>query len=109
MVDFRRNSSLVSSKFMDAVDSSRRTVVRYPLKLIEWRDAHNGDHSWFKAEILPDKIELFIVQTVGFEVQRNDVCVTLAMSCASNGDLCDLFTIPLAVMVREQTFRSRLK
>lgn len=83
--------------------------MKYPLKLIEWQDAYNGDHNWIGAETLPEKMKLLTIQTIGFEVQRTDTCVTLAMSHASNGDLCDLFTIPLVVMVREQTFRSMLR
>lgn len=83
--------------------------MKYPLKLIEWHDAHNGNHNWFHADDLPEEIEKMTVQTLGFEVQRTDSQVTLAMSVASNGDLCDLFTIPRAVIVREQTFRNRRK
>lgn len=83
--------------------------MKYPLKLIEWQDAFNGNHHWFSVDKLDENVTLIIIQTIGFEVQRTDICVTLAMSCASNEDLCDLFTIPLAVVVREQTFRSRLK
>lgn len=84
-------------------------TIKYPLKLIEWNDAFNGDHIWLDAEQLPEEPEPVIVQTIGFEVRRTDTYVTLAMSQASNGHLCDLFHIPLAIVVREQTFRSRLK
>lgn len=83
-------------------------MAKYPLKLIEWHDAHNGNHDWFDPEALPEEIPKFTIQTLGFEVKRTDSQVTLAMSAASNGDLCDLFTIPRAVIVREQTFRNRL-
>lgn len=82
--------------------------MKYPLKLIKWHDAHNGNHDWFSAGDLPEEVEKMIVQTLGFEVQRSDTQVTLAMSVASNGDLCDLFTIPRTTIVREQTFRRRL-
>lgn len=82
--------------------------MKYPLKLIEWQDAYNGNHEWFEVDTLPDEIDTHIVQTLGFEVQRSETQVTLAMSVAHNGTLCDLFTIPLAIVVREQTFRSRL-
>lgn len=82
--------------------------MKYPLKLIEWHDAHNGNHSWFDSESLPEKVELYLVQTIGFEVQRNNESVTLAMSVSDRDTLCDLFTIPRAVIVREQTFRNRL-
>lgn len=44
---------------------------------------------------------------MGFEVKRTEKHVTLAMSASENGKLCDLFTIPLAIIVREQTFRRR--
>lgn len=84
-------------------------TIKYPLKLIEWRDAYNGDHNWFKSSELSEKIQSFIVQTVGFEVHRDDTHVVLAMSFTNYDQLCDLFTIPLAVVMREQTFRSRLK
>lgn len=84
-------------------------MTKYPLKLIEWHDAYNGNHSWFKAESLPKEWEPCVVQTIGFEVQRTDTYVRLAMTVTDDDSLCDLFTIPLAVIVREQTFRSRLK
>jgi hypothetical protein len=29
------------------------------------------------------------------------------MSATANGQLCDLFTIPLGMIIREQTFRRR--
>lgn len=82
--------------------------MKYPLKLIEWVDAYNGNHGWCNPDVLEDKMQM-VVQTLGFEVQRTDDHIVLAMSCANNGQLCDLFTIPLAVVIREQTFRSRLK
>jgi hypothetical protein len=81
--------------------------MKYPLKLIEWSDAFNGNHDWFIADTLPETIEPFIVQTFGFEVQRTATHVTLAMSFSNRNHLCDLFTIPLAMIVREQTFRVR--
>lgn len=82
--------------------------MKYPLKPIEWHDAFNGNHHWCTPESLPDKAELVLTQTVGFEIKRDNESVTLAMSISDQGMLCDLFTIPLAVAVREQTFRSRL-
>jgi hypothetical protein len=79
--------------------------MKYPLKLIEWQDSYNGDHDWFSAKDLVCKP--ILVQTIGFEVLRTDTHVTLAMS-AHDDRLCDTFTIPLGMIVREQTFRSRL-
>jgi hypothetical protein len=84
-------------------------MTKYPLKLIEWLDAFNGDHNWFKADKISEPVEPFIVQTIGFEVYRDESVVVLAMSSTNRDHLCDLFTIPLAIIVREQTFRSRLK
>lgn len=81
---------------------------KYPLKLIEWRDAYNGNHDWCTPQVLEDKMAI-IAQTMGFEVQRTEDQVVLAMSVSSGGHLCDLFTIPLSIIVREQTFRSKLK
>ena len=81
--------------------------MKYPLKLIEWHDAFSGDHCWFKAEDLHPEVEPFIVHTLGFEVQRTDKYIVLAMSFTERGHLCDLFTIPLNMVVREQTFRRR--
>lgn len=81
--------------------------MKYPLKLIEWHDAYSGDHSWFHSDHLPAEYRPHKVSTLGFEVQRTDQHVTLAMSCTENGMLCDLFTIPLGMIVREQTFRRR--
>lgn len=81
--------------------------MKYPLKLIEWHDAYSGDHTWFNADDLPEEDTPHVVQTLGFEVKRTERHVTLAMSCSSNGNLCDLFTIPLGMIVREQTFRRR--
>lgn len=81
--------------------------MTYPLKLIEWYDAYNGNHSWFDADTMPEEIRPFTVQTIGFEVQRTDAYITLAMSVSDRDNLCDLFNIPLAVVVREQAFRVR--
>lgn len=83
--------------------------MRYPLKLIEWQDAFNGNHQWFSSDELPEEVTPLTLQTIGFEVRRSKTSVTLAMSVSDRGSLCDLFTIPLAVVVREQTFRSRLR
>lgn len=83
--------------------------MTYPLKLIEWHDAFAGNHAWFNADTMPEEIAPLVVQTIGFEVQRTSASVTLAMAQTDRGDLCNLFTIPLAMVVREQTFRSRLR
>lgn len=81
-------------------------MPRPALKLIEWEDAYNGNHSWFKIDALPDEIEPLIVTTVGFEVQRCANRVTLAMSRREDGeDICDLFTIPTAMIRKERTLR----
>lgn len=86
-------------------------TAKYPFKLIEWHDAYNGNHAWFDADTMPEEMSPAVVQTVGFEVQRTETQVTLSMSLATmpcgKQDLCDLFTIPLAVVVREKTFRIR--
>lgn len=84
--------------------------MKYPLKLIEWHDSFNGNHSWFKADTMPEEVTPLLVSTIGFEVQRTKTHVTLAMSMHERDDecsLCDLFTIPLAMIVWEQTFRRR--
>lgn len=81
--------------------------MSYPLKLIKWHDAYSGNHAWFDAEDLREEDQPYVVLTMGFEVKRTENHVTLAMSHSSNGKLCDLFTIPLAMIVREQTFRRR--
>lgn len=81
--------------------------MKYPLKLIEWHDAYSGDHAWFHADNLPTEDRPHSIITLGHEVRRTDQHVTLAMSASENGMLCDLFTIPLAMIVREQTFRRR--
>lgn len=81
--------------------------MKYPLKLIEWEDAFNGDHNWVKPENL-DLNKTMIVQTVGFEIERTDRHVILAGSVSDQSDMCDLFTIPLTLVLREQTFRNRL-
>lgn len=81
--------------------------MKYPLKLIEWHDAYSGNHTWFKAERLTDEDQPHRIFTMGFEVMRTERHVTLSMSVTENEQLCDLFTIPLAMVVREQTFRRR--
>lgn len=82
--------------------------MKYPLKLIEWHDAYSGDHTWFPADEIPQEDLPHLVLTLGFEVKRTDSHVTLSMSyCETNNNLCDLFTIPLGMIVREQTFRRR--
>lgn len=82
-------------------------TAKYPLKLITWHDAYNGNHDWFKAEKLSTKDDPYVVKTLGFEVLRTENHVTLAMSVTDNDNICDLFTIPLAIVVKEQTFRER--
>ncbi len=82
--------------------------ARPPLKLIEWEDAYNGNHDWFKVDSLPEAVEPLIVTTVGFELQRNAERVTLAMSYGSSREdptCCDLFTIPVAMIRKERTLR----
>lgn len=81
--------------------------MNYPLRLIEWHDAYNGDHVWFDAADLPPEDKTFTVLTMGFEVKRTERHVTLAMSVTSGGKLCDLFTIPLGMIVKEHSFRRR--
>lgn len=82
-------------------------MPKYPLKLIEWHDAYNDNHAWISIKELPEEPERYLVQTLGFEIRRDDKEVTLAMSVSNNGHVCDLFTVPLAIIVREQTFRNR--
>lgn len=81
--------------------------MKFPLKLIEWHDAYNGEHNWIKLNELSKEQDPCVIQTIGFEVIRTEKYVTLAMSVTNNEQVCDLFTIPLAIVVREQTFRNR--
>lgn len=81
--------------------------MKYPLKLIEWHDAYSGDHSWFDEDHLIKDDQPHVVYSLGFEVLRTERHVTLAMSASENGKLCDILTVPLGMIVREQTFRSR--
>lgn len=81
--------------------------MKYPLKLIEWEDAYSGDHRWTPAEDLVDEPVALIIQSIGFEVRRTAERLTLAMSLTSDGKVCDLFTIPLVMIRKEQTFRRR--
>lgn len=82
--------------------------MRYPLKLIEWHDAYSGNHSWFDVDELDPVDVPLTAYSLGFEIRRSEHTVTLAQSCNTNGRLCSLITIPLKMIVREQTFRSRL-
>lgn len=82
-------------------------MQKYPLKLIEWHDAYSGNHTWFNVDQLVVEDKAHIILTMGFEIMRTSNHITLAMSCTDNGQLCDLFTIPLGMIVREQTFRRR--
>jgi len=72
-----------------------------PLVLVEWEDAFNGNHDWFRLDTLPDAVEPLIVQTTGFLVQSNRERITLAQSF-SDTSACNLWTIPRA-MVRSLT------
>lgn len=86
----------------------RPKTPRVVLKLIEWEDAYNGNHDWFKVDSLPEAVEPLIVTTVGFEVQRGDERVVLAMSYGNSREdptCCDLFTIPLAMIRHERVLR----
>lgn len=88
-------------------------MTRPPLKLIEWEDAYNGNHDWFRLDTLPDAVAPVIVSTVGFEVQRNADRVTLAMSYRGkhadhdddDANACDLFTIPVGMIRKEKVLR----
>jgi hypothetical protein len=80
--------------------------MRFPLLLVEWEDAFNGDHDWIEPEGFSD--EQLIVRTVGFEVRRNAAQLTLAMSHYRFGNserICDLFTIPTGMIRRETVLR----
>jgi hypothetical protein len=83
-------------------------MARPPLKLIEWEDAYNGNHSWIEVETIPEHVEPLVVTTVGFELRRDAERVTLAMSygCSREEPTCsDLFTIPLGMIRKERTLR----
>lgn len=84
------------------------SAARPPLKLIEWEDAYNGNHSWAKVSTIPEAVEPLIVTTVGFELQRNADRVTLAMSygdARADPTFCDLFTIPIGMIRKERTLK----
>lgn len=80
---------------------------RPPLKVIEWEDAYNGNHSWIDPDTIPDKMQPMTITTAGFEVRRCKERVTLAMSWGDDGDptCCDLFTIPVAMIRKERVIR----
>jgi hypothetical protein len=80
--------------------------MKYPLKLIEWEDAFNGDHDWFPLDAI-GTVEPCLTLTVGFEVARDEHRVTLMMS-HNQYHGCDLFTIPLGMIRREKILRSRM-
>lgn len=80
--------------------------MKYPLKLIEWEDAFSGDHDWGRIDNLKPP-EPHLIYSTGFELQRTDTHVTLAMSIGPN-NCSDLLTLPLRYIVREKTLRSRL-
>lgn len=78
-----------------------------PLKLIEWEDAFNGDHAWTSLDEL-EPSEPLLIQTVGFEIRRDKARVTLAMSHGASRSpetVCDLFTIPLAMIRSERKLK----
>lgn len=83
--------------------------MKLPLKLIIWEDAYNGDHEWFSLDDVPEEIEPMIMQTVGFELRRNEHRVMLCMSYGqqeSNNDTsqaCDIFCIPIGMIIEEKT------
>ena len=71
----------------------------FPLVLVEWEDAYNGNHDWFGIGALPDVFAPVICRTVGWLVREHAARLTLAMTVTDHGrgaegTLCDLFTIP---------------
>lgn len=85
-------------------------MPRPPLKLIEWEDAFNGNHRWHGLDDIPDKVEPWIVATVGFEIRRSAERVTLAMTYAGGDDdneptCMDLMTIPVGMIRKERVLR----
>lgn len=83
-------------------------MTTYKLKLIEWADAYNGDHDWTRLTEVPEDLQPIPVQTVGFEIRRNESTVTLAMSLHDD-KCCDLFTIPLSQVLREKVLSTRFR
>jgi hypothetical protein len=83
-------------------------VARPPLKLIEWEDSFNGNHRWTPLSELVGGADPFLIQTIGFEIARNEGRVTLAMNMQSEGDdpdVLDVMTIPLSLIRRERVLR----
>ena len=81
--------------------------MKYPLKLIEWHDAYSGDHKWVALSDLADRAAPLVTYSIGFEIRRDDKHITLAMTVNDEEKVSNLMTIPLAMIVREQTFRYR--
>jgi hypothetical protein len=82
-------------------------IMKYPLKLIEWRDAYNSNFSWMDADEVPHEDQPHLIMTLGFEIRRTENHIVLAQAVGDGDRVCTLFTIPLSMIVREQTFRRR--
>jgi len=86
--------------------------MKYSLKLIDWHDAYTGNHAWARLNELPETIPIHLVSTLGFEIARDEKHVTLCMSIGpeeaeDERSVMNLMTIPIGMIVREQTFRRR--
>lgn len=81
--------------------------MKYPLKLIEWEDAFSGDNGWLDLASIKQPTALIVV-SVGFEISREDGRVTLAQSRNNEDRGGNFITIPVAMIRREKTLRSRL-
>lgn len=80
-------------------------MIKPPLKLVRWMDAFNDDHDWVELKAVPEIQTPIIVSTVGFEIRRDDKYVVLCMSyheAKESPVVCDLFTIPLAMIIDER-------
>lgn len=85
-------------------------MSRPPILLVEWIDAHNGNHEWVTLESVPAEITPLVVNTVGVEIRRDEKHLTLSMTYADSRDevqVCDLFTIPVSTIVKEVVLRAR--
>lgn len=73
--------------------------------MIEWRDsAHISPGAWVDGDHV-DEIEPCQVLSVGWLVSRDRSRLVLAQSISESGDLCGVFVIPAAMVVRLRRLR----
>jgi hypothetical protein len=70
---------------------------KYPLELVEWKDAHNDQDGWVAGDDVEDAI--ITVYSVGWVVKETENNVTLAMDLCEDEDTHTRGRIPKGMIV----------